>query len=143
MRFVILNEMQALSYTPQEKYIHIIISSPHSAFIKLPENSFRVSQLFLQFQDIDIRQDLVDCLTEDLQPISKSQARKIVQFFNKYKNEVNLTVINCEAGISRSSAIGASLTKLLGEDDSRFFKKYLPNMLVYRTILNEGSILNE
>jgi hypothetical protein len=46
-------------------------------------------------------------------------------------------VINCEAGISRSAAIAAALSKILTGDDKVFFDQFIPNRHIYRTILTE------
>ncbi|KKL12333.1 hypothetical protein LCGC14_2536790, partial [marine sediment metagenome] len=64
-------------------------------------------------------------------------AKLILDCFNRWKDKINLIVVNCEAGICRSSAIAAALAKISGQDDNEFFKRYLPNSLVYRLILEE------
>lgn len=44
-------------------------------------------------------------------------------------------VLHCDAGMSRSPGVAAALSKVLVGDDSQFFKRYRPNMRVYRTLL--------
>lgn len=50
---------------------------------------------------------------------------------------VRAIFVHCDAGLSRSPAVAAALTRtLLGQDDAHWFKAKTPNMLVYRTLLN-------
>ena len=44
-------------------------------------------------------------------------------------------VLHCDAGMSRSPGLAAALSKVLVGDDTEFFKRYRPNMRVYRTLL--------
>ena len=48
----------------------------------------------------------------------------------------NLIVVHCEAGISRSAGVAGALSLIMNGTDEYYFKKYLPNMFVYRKILN-------
>ena len=61
-------------------------------------------------------------------------AKEIIDFWNEINSD--LLIVHCEAGVSRSPAIAAALTKINEEDDNFYFKNYRPNSLVYRTILN-------
>ena len=156
MKFTILNREQAEIYEYSEPHVNISISSPKDPRAVLsPLAMGRKASLFLEFHDIDdielngapiimngivlkekpgqYYQDRVQCITQE-------QAKQIINFFNEWKSEVNLFVINCYAGISRSSATAAALAILCGQSDKFVFqnKKYHPNMLVYRTILNEA-----
>ena len=66
----------------------------------------------------------------------KDKFNEIVRLTKKY---INLIIVNCEAGVSRSAGIAAALAKYLGQSDERFFNPrgpYCPNRYVYRTLLN-------
>ena len=71
-------------------------------------------------------------------PIDEVQAYKIVDFVKKNMNKVDLIYISCAGGYSRSPAIAAALSLWFNGSDEEYFdgRKYCPNMLVYRTILN-------
>jgi predicted protein tyrosine phosphatase len=71
--------------------------------------------------------------------ISKNQSAAIVNFVNKFWNNVELLIVHCEAGISRSSGVAAAILKYKTGDDSFIFenKSYVPNMKCYRMILDE------
>jgi predicted protein tyrosine phosphatase len=71
--------------------------------------------------------------------ITNEQANNIVDFIlaAKVKN-VDIMIVHCEAGISRSSATAAACSVILGQSDAEYFgnARYNPNMKVYRSILN-------
>ena len=114
---------------------HVVISikSPGFRHVRLPKNVYRKARLKLKFHDIDRE---YPGLTEIFSP---AHARRILRFFKKHGGRHFL--IHCEAGISRSPAVAAALTKAAGVDDSDYFKRYIPNRLVYRTILEETAPL--
>jgi predicted protein tyrosine phosphatase len=68
--------------------------------------------------------------------MTKEQAKDILKFVEIHKDK-HLIVCQCDAGISRSSAVAAALSKIYFDDDTWVFndKQYRPNMHVYRTIL--------
>jgi predicted protein tyrosine phosphatase len=70
--------------------------------------------------------------------ITPEQAKQIVDFVRDNADEDTLVMINCMAGVSRSAGVAAALTKLALKTDQRFFKRYTPNMLVYRAVLDAG-----
>ena len=71
-------------------------------------------------------------------PIEEVQAYKIVDFVKRNMNKVDLIYVSCAGGYSRSPAVAAALSLWLNGSDKEYFdgKKYCPNMLVYRTMLN-------
>lgn len=144
MKFLVLNRNQIENYRPIKDHIVISVKSPSEEWAKLPKNPFRMSQLFLAFSDINEKGKLKLATMPEkdikhkivyFQPL---HAKLILDFFNRWKDKINLVAVNCEAGICRSSAIAAALVKVNGGDDSKFFKRYLPNSLVYKLILEEA-----
>ena len=71
-------------------------------------------------------------------PVDIKQADRIVDFVQQYKDSVDYLYVSCAGGYSRSPAIAAALSLWLNGSDKEYFngKKYCPNMLVYRTMLN-------
>ena len=130
MQFIVLNEYSIQKYNIQEKHIVISIRSPNTDYVKLPESDSRVAALFLDFSDIDRK---IDHPTAKL--FTEEQAEAIWNFFNFYKHKINTVICQCEAGISRSSAIAAALAKSIEQNNDRFFHYYLPNHFVYSQIL--------
>lgn len=57
-------------------------------------------------------------------------AEQIITFIDSHK-DVETLLIHCYAGQSRSRAVGAFAVRMLGGDNSRYFKGAIPNQYVY------------
>jgi len=135
MRFDIFSRKCVENYCTDEKHINISISDSKAPRAKLSKLDSRIDTLFVSFADSDrIGFDL-----SEGNLFNKRLAQAIWKFVDKYKDEVDLIVVNCEAGISRSSAVGAAISKILNGDDMDFFKHFLPNRLVYRKMMEVKS----
>jgi predicted protein tyrosine phosphatase len=66
---------------------------------------------------------------------SANDADRIWKLVLRHREEIALVVLHCDAGLSRSPGVAAALAKILEGDDAVFFKRYRPNMRVYRTML--------
>jgi hypothetical protein len=55
---------------------------------------------------------------------------------NKVWDKIDLLMVHCLAGISRSAAVAAAIAKVKYNDDSLYFTRYKPNISVY-SILSE------
>lgn len=92
-------------------------------------NNKILDKLKLWFDDID-------------RPIPKyqvmlsSDAIKIKDFIDDYKDKTNNIIVHCTAGISRSGAVGCVLARYLNGDDNYLLStgKYIPNKHVYKTM---------
>ena len=117
---------------------HVVISvrsSKDSPKAQLPDNPNRIAELYLEFDDYDRQWD------EHIKLVTKEDAKAILGLIKITEPYINLIVINCDGGISRSSAIGAALSILLkvpGGDKEYFNPRgpFIPNRLVYRTLLD-------
>ena len=121
---------------------HVVISvrDPGSKEAKLPVNPNRIAELYLDFSDFDGKR-LNVMFEHELKTFSKEDAKAILSLIKLSEPYINMIVVNCEAGICRSSAIGAALSILLDlpGKDTRFFNPrgpYYPNRFVYRMILD-------
>ena len=85
--------------------------------------------LTLQFEDTELVSE--DGITDD-------DAKQIAMFVDKYFGNIDMIVVHCEAGVSRSAGCAAAIMKFYRNDDSPIFDNghYVPNMLVYRKVLN-------
>ena len=63
-------------------------------------------------------------------------ALEIINFVEKFCNTVSLCVIQCQAGLSRSVAVASALSKIVNNEDDLIFRKGIPNMFVYTTLLD-------
>jgi predicted protein tyrosine phosphatase len=137
--------IKVLSRQNIEKFItdlpHIVISvrDPESKVPILPNNPNRFAILDLDFNDIDGKQ------IPGFKTFSEEDAASILKVVGLTFPYINLILVNCEAGISRSAGIGAALSKLCGLSDEEFFNPrgpYRPNRWVYRTILDQAQLEN-
>ena len=123
-----------------EPYIWISIRDPDKTYAKSPRQSDRKASIFLAFDDSEQPGEFNG---EPLHLITDEQAQKIVQFVDMYKDKVDLCVVNCEAGVSRSSGTALGLSMLINghgkgiNDNFRF----APNMLVRDKIIQHGELL--
>lgn len=93
----------------------------------------RVGLLRLAFGDVEFAGRDGGITTED--------AGQILKFVLRWQDEVDCLLVHCEGGVSRSPAVAAAVFKVLtGQDADYLFERYTPNMLVYRTIVECGSI---
>lgn len=84
----------------------------------------------LQLHFADINRPLLEYIL-----FNDDHAKQVLEFYNKIKNDINLLVVHCYAGISRSTAVCAALSKIEGQSDEYFFNTGHPNSLVYRKLL--------
>lgn len=93
--------------------------------------------LRLAFHDADPNNPHNPHIATDDQLFSEKRANQIIDFVAEIKDEIDMLVVHCEAGVSRSPAIAAVLAKIHFGDDKAFFKApFTPNMHVYRVMLD-------
>lgn len=93
--------------------------------------------LRLAFHDADPKSTVNPCHAKGDDLFTEARAHMIIDFVEEVKDEIDMLVVHCEAGVSRSPAIAAVIAKILFNDDSTFFKApFTPNMHVYRVMLN-------
>jgi len=68
--------------------------------------------------------------------IRAEQAEAIRDFVLRYQNEIDVLIIHCTAGVSRSAAVAAAVLAGCGADDGVIWNdpRYQPNPLVYRVV---------
>lgn len=142
MRFAVLSRYEVEEFDCDEPYILISITCPKDTEPILRDSKTRLDVLKMRFHDWDIKaKELFDTkYPEDGKKMvffSEAHAQEIVKFVNQYFNKVDLIVVNCAAGISRSAGVAAALSKCLTGEDAYFFERYIPNSLVYSTIIKE------
>lgn len=115
--------------------IIISITDPKSEDVQINQPEYQI--LRLKFHDLEKNYPgdfpHIVLFTEDM-------AKQIRDFIlnSIYSIPKDLIVaIHCEAGISRSAGCAAALSRHFNGDDSMFFSGgYLPNRLVYKTLLD-------
>lgn len=143
MRFLIFNrhlseQQSTVDYNCVVPYLWISITDSDEESAKLATNDMCHGTLFLKFDDIE---KPYPNMTAKL--MSDDQAKDIVEFVSKNKDEIYLICVNCEAGISRSSGTALALSLLMnGHDhDIRADPRYYPNHHVKDLVIKHGEPL--
>lgn len=111
-----------------DTYVVISIQDTHTdGFgVTFSVNKFCKSVLTLYFDDIERELENAVAFTEDM-------AMDIIRFIQDHQ-DVDTLLVHCYAGQSRSRAVGAFAQKMLGMDNSIYFKEHHPNMYVYNIL---------
>ena len=103
-----------------------------------------VDLLQLSFYDLDRLPDpWTHGVDNTIVLFNEDHASKIWDFVDSVWDRVEILLIHCLAGVSRSAAVAAAIAKVKYDDDSLYFKQYCPNALVYRTMLNRAFPLKD
>ena len=109
----------------KDTYAVISIQDTHTGGfgITFSESNFCKGVLTLYFDDI-VKEISGAVLFDD------EMAERVIDFITSHK-QVDTLLVHCYAGQSRSRAVGAFAVKMLGGDNSRYFKGAIPNQYVY------------
>lgn len=149
--FQVMSKADAIKFTKTpHDYSSIIISINNSfeynrKFIRRSDNGVKAI-LYLYFDDVDASniEEKINITFKDNDgniyiPISKDDAVKIVDFVERYKDQVDNIIIHCYAGVSRSAGVCAAIMKALIGNDNIIWgnNRYVPNMMCYSFVLEE------
>ena len=95
----------------------------------------RTGVLRLQFDDAEPGDVALD-KDAPLRLFAAEDAQAVWAFLSIQRTRARCLVVQCEAGWSRSPAIAAAISLALGDDASRFFRDYTPNVFVLRHMLS-------
>ena len=111
-----------------DTYAVISIQDTHTGGfgVQFSRNNFCKDVLTLYFDDIV--KDVPGAVMFD-----EDMAEDIIDFIQR-NEDVETLLIHCYGGQSRSMAVGAFASKLLGKSDRRFFTEANPNRVVYDTL---------
>ncbi|MCR5229938.1 MAG: hypothetical protein K6D03_07400 [Solobacterium sp.] len=115
----------------KDTYAVISIQDTHTGGfgIRFAENKFCRGVLTLLFDDIEHEVDGAVLFSEET-------AEQIIRFIRKMNRKADTLLVHCYGGQSRSRAVGAFAVRMLGGNNSRYFKEGNPNMHVYETLVN-------
>ena len=66
--------------------------------------------------------------------MTPAHADQIRDFVRKHEHDVDLIVVHCHSGVSRSPAVAAAVSDALHLDARAFWQLYTPNRYVYHTV---------
>ena len=136
---------------------NIILTSIYSSGGNAPKikNLNRENICYLQFDDIDLihyphlPNELDKKRAYEYQLFNIAMSHCILDFvFDQHRFDTNnekVLFAHCDAGVSRSAAVGAAIAKITFDDDMLFFKRLTPNQFVYKTLLEQwfGKIIDD
>jgi len=140
MKFIVHSRYNMMAAIPPETPWAVISVCEKGDFPEIQANSFMKGRLNLRFHDADggfaYEQEDTEIILFD-----EAHAQQILEFYeNMVEKGVEIMFVHCLMGQSRSAAIAAALEKTFNGDDGKYFSNgpYKPNMLVFRTTLNEA-----
>ena len=135
-KYTVYSRAEIEAHDDQRTNAHVIVSikTPGDEDAKILTNENTLGVLRLQFYDADKQ-----CKEHGL--FEENHAREILEFVHDNCTRRKTTpiefIVHCDAGMSRSPAVAAAISKIYEGDDSMFFKRYHPNMRVHRMILDK------
>lgn len=124
MNFLVLGRTDVRTVTPHVPYIVISVTDPDKPDADIAESPGRRAILRLKFDDaagtIDVP-GLEGLILNNAVELTAPEARTILEFVQTHSAEVKLVLCQCEAGVSRSAAIAAALSRILQGEDDYFF----------------------
>ncbi len=131
LQFEVRSLSTAMDFNPYVKPHAMISVIPAMGSFPLLKNTHTQGVLFTPFED-------------DESSFTQEHADQIIDFVTAQRsNGVSLFLVNCLAGVSRSAAVCAALSKFYKDDDAKYFRTKRPNMHVYRTLLNRLRVRKE
>lgn len=138
MKVTVLSGFDAQFYTQPSPWIHVAITDPapgyHHPFNRCPH---KADVLHLRFSDVTPEDIESNPAFRRFEPglFRANQARQIVAFLEKHRNAAADVMVNCEAGISRSSAVANFVLEYLGSRQAPFAPPhYRPNPYVLQVL---------
>ena len=132
-QFIVLSKSKAKNFTSDVPWAAISIASHKDDLPKLNACQ-RMGLLQLEFADIE-HDDGWPAHKDRL--FTSKQAQQILEFAEQMWDKVDVFMVHCFAGVSRSAAVAAALEKIYNkrEDVVEYWYKHSPNMLVFTTLL--------
>lgn len=136
MKFVVYNRGTMEQVAPAQAPWALISISHMADHPAVHENDLMVGRLNQQYHDID-RINPKHLKHRIL--FTPEMADAVLDFHADMKSKgVEIMFVHCQAGLCRSPATAAALQKIETGDDAIWFATKRPNMLVYRTILEQA-----
>ena len=134
----IFSRTEAESVEYECPHAWVSIYTPRDVPAALRTNDRTVGVCVQRFHDLDDRAVEAGAVEDWVEPdlFSDEQAGELAAFLRKVWGVADKLLIHCDAGISRSPAVGAAALKHFTGDDSWIFRDYYPNMRVFRKLLN-------
>ena len=136
LKLQVLDRSLARTVTHPEPYAVISIGEPQMKPAPLADSPQCKAVLRLHFSDVASDLPRLRSVMH-VAPFTPELARQIADFVREQmQNNVNLIVVHCEAGMSRSAGVATALSQFYNHDETHFLVHYRPNAHVRRVMLN-------
>lgn len=115
-------------------YALISITDPDKRSISARKSSALRAVLELKFHDAELTGGFT--LPPDIKLMTEDDAKQIAEFVLQHRMYVNVMVVHCEQGMSRSPAVGAAIAQALGLDTASYDRDFQPNAYVRRLLMD-------
>lgn len=137
---MVLSRDDAVKFSHTTDYATYAIVSINDSKSHKPEffdSPYLEAVEYFFFDDLDCEEDRGE-FARMYTVISDNDAASIAKFVNEWYNKVDILVIHCYAGISRSAGCAAAILEHFTGDASQIYndKNKVPNKLVYEKVLN-------
>jgi len=125
----------------KDNFAVISITNPHTLSVNIKSSPNLWDVLRLEFDDEEKTE--VKFGVPRI-AINANQGYMIAEFVKRMLKHVDLLIVQCEAGMSRSAGVAAAISLVKNGSDEEFFNndKYFPNMKCYRTVLESFGYSN-
>ncbi len=124
---VVLNRVDAEEFDYSYTWACISIANTEEDFAYIPEEN---CVALLQLAFVDITQPMPGYIL-----FHDDHAHDIFDFVTQYWDWIDTLLVHCDAGISRSSAVAAAISRLkFGAEGEFLDEPFDPNPLVYRIL---------
>lgn len=139
-----LRDVQAFENNTEFNHILIQFRTPHMNYPTITYSEKCLDEIKIHCHDIEnpptefnnkVIRDFPHFYKEPMIYFSREHALQVLKLAFHYYNAAELCMCQCDAGVSRSTAVAAALSKIFNNDDFYFFQNYVPNQFIYRTIL--------
>lgn len=141
-KLLVLPKSAASNFTYDKPWACISIGCEPGDWPKINKCQ-QIDLLQIAFADLDVRhQKELEEHKPDRELIffNENHAIKIWDFVEKNWDKVEILMVHCLAGASRSPAVAAAIALKKYGNDNLYFKIYTPNRLVYRTLLETAGL---
>jgi len=141
MKLLVLGRIDIGKLELQIPYAVHSITDPERPQAAIPPRPLLRSILRLSFHDKGKRAEIpglesISVMDREEVIMTEQDASKVIGFVRENLDNVQMIVCQCEAGMSRSAAIAAAISRILHGEDEFFFEHYWPNRWVYRKIMD-------
>jgi predicted protein tyrosine phosphatase len=135
---VVRSKLEAQKFECDKPWVAISIATNADDWPNLSSEN-RLDWLKLHFADTCDPKWCALAVQNGLDVFENAHARAILNFVGLHWDKIDVLLVHCEAGVSRSAGVAAAIAKIKTGNDFKFFEKpYVPNSKVYQSLLAEA-----